>query len=254
MFAYVSRSDVTWNPSVVSNVQDSQFCATTEEHMLPIFHGNDRVEWFIQVCDEIIWDVEDGKTGRPRAKVVMKAGDVAAMPADIRHKGYSPKRSILIVWENNDGTLPQRYAQRRTEALSRGVLMDINANAGAERGLEIETRLFIGGEFVRMRSRAAASPSSTRTTTACSPKWPKPRLPMWTAPSWPPAKLFPRGSAWPRPIAAGCCSSLPMPSKPTPIIWPNSKASTPAIPFATQRMLDVPRTAATFPLLRRHGR
>jgi hypothetical protein len=40
----------------------------------------------------------------------MRAGDVAAMPADIRHKGYSPKRSILIVWENNDGTLPQRYS------------------------------------------------------------------------------------------------------------------------------------------------
>jgi hypothetical protein len=110
MFAYTSRSDVTWNPSVVSNVKDSQFCATTEEHILPIGHGNDRVEWFIQVCDEIIWDVDDGKTGRPRAKVVMKAGDVAAMPADIRHKGYSPKRSILIVWENNDGSLPQRHA------------------------------------------------------------------------------------------------------------------------------------------------
>ena len=110
MFAYTSRSNVTWNPSVVSNVKDSQFCATTEEHMLPIFHGNDRVEWFIQVCDEIVWDVADGKTGRPRAKVVMKAGDIAAMPADIRHQGYSPKRSILIVWENNDGSLPQRYA------------------------------------------------------------------------------------------------------------------------------------------------
>ena len=36
--------------------------------------------------------------------------DVAAMPADIRHRGYSPKRSILIVWENNDSTLPQQYA------------------------------------------------------------------------------------------------------------------------------------------------
>jgi hypothetical protein len=110
MFAYVSRSDVTWNPSVVSCVHDSQFCSTTEEHILPITHGNDRVEWFIQATDEIIWDIEDGKTGRPRAKVIMKAGDVAAMPADIRHRGYSPKRSMLIVWENNDGTLPQRYA------------------------------------------------------------------------------------------------------------------------------------------------
>ncbi len=106
---YVARSDVTWNPSVVSCVKDSQLCATTEENILPIFHGNDRVEWFVQMSDEIIWDIEDGRTGKPRAKVVMKAGDVAAMPADIRHKGYSPKRSILIVWENNDGTLPERY-------------------------------------------------------------------------------------------------------------------------------------------------
>jgi hypothetical protein len=109
-FNYVARSDVTWNPSVVSCVKDSQFCATTEEHMLPIFHGNDRVEWFIQATDEIIWDVDDRATGKPRSKVVMKAGDVAAMPADIRHRGYSPKRSILIVWENNDATLPEKYA------------------------------------------------------------------------------------------------------------------------------------------------
>lgn len=109
MFAYVSRSDVTWNPSVVSCVQDSQFCSTTEEHVLPILHGNDRVEWFIQATDEIIWDIDDKMTGKPIAKVVMKAGDVAAMPADIRHRGYSPKRSMLIVWENNDATLPEKY-------------------------------------------------------------------------------------------------------------------------------------------------
>ena len=109
-FNYVCRSDVTWNPSVVSCVKDSQFCATTEEHVLPITHGNDRVEWFIQASDQIFWDVDDRATGRPRAKVIMKAGDVAAMPADIRHRGFSPKRSLLVVWENNDGTLPQQYA------------------------------------------------------------------------------------------------------------------------------------------------
>ncbi len=109
LYNYVARSDVTWNPSVVSQVGDSLFCPTTEEYILPVNHGNDRVEWFVQISDEIIWDVEDGKTGRPRARVVMKAGDVAAMPADIRHRGYSPKRSILLVWENGDPTLPNRY-------------------------------------------------------------------------------------------------------------------------------------------------
>jgi hypothetical protein len=112
-FGYVSRSDVTWNPSVCSAVKDSQVCATTEEFILPIIHGNDRVEWFVQLSDEIHWDVQDRDTGAPRARVVMKAGDVAAMPADIRHQGYSPKRSMLLVWENNDATLPELYANKK---------------------------------------------------------------------------------------------------------------------------------------------
>ncbi|HKM99199.1 MAG TPA: hypothetical protein VJX23_01690 [Candidatus Binataceae bacterium] len=112
-FGYVSRSDVTWNPSVCSAVKDSQVCATTEEFILPIIHGNDRVEWFVQLSDEIHWDIQDRDTGTPRARVVMKAGDVAAMPADIRHQGFSPKRSILLVWENNASDLPELYAKKK---------------------------------------------------------------------------------------------------------------------------------------------
>jgi hypothetical protein len=106
LFAYLSRSDVTWNPSVVSACKDSLFCPTTEEYILPIIHGNDRVEWFVQLSDEIYWEVEDRDSGQIRSKVVMKPGDVAAMPADIRHQGYAPKRSMLLVWENADGELP----------------------------------------------------------------------------------------------------------------------------------------------------
>ena len=49
LFAYLSRSDVTWNPSVVSVCKDSLYCPTTEEYILPIIHGNDRVEWFVQL-------------------------------------------------------------------------------------------------------------------------------------------------------------------------------------------------------------
>jgi hypothetical protein len=109
LYGYLSRSDVTWNPSVCSVVKDSLLCPTTEEHVLPITHGNDRVEWFVQVSDEIIWDIEDKATGKPLANVVMKAGDVAAMPADIRHRGYSPKRSMLIVWENNDNAVARLH-------------------------------------------------------------------------------------------------------------------------------------------------
>ncbi len=110
LFAYLSRSNVTWNPSVVSVCKDSLYCPTTEEYILPIIHGNDRVEWFVQLSDEIEWDVQDRDTGTARAKVTMRAGDVAAMPADIRHQGYSPKRSMLLVWENGSPEIPQLIA------------------------------------------------------------------------------------------------------------------------------------------------
>ena len=109
LFSYLSRSDVTWNPSVSSVCGRSLCCPTTEEYTLPIKHGNDRVEWFIQLSDEIEWEIEDKNTGAPRAKVIMKAGDVAAMPADIRHQGHSRKRSMLLVWENATPGLPEMY-------------------------------------------------------------------------------------------------------------------------------------------------
>jgi len=64
----------------------------------------------VQLSDEIQWEVEDRETGAVRARVTMKAGDVAAMPADIRHRGFSPKRSMLLVWENASPELPGLYA------------------------------------------------------------------------------------------------------------------------------------------------
>jgi len=105
LFAFLSRSQVTWNPSFTSVVKNSFMCPTTEEHTLPIIHGNDRVEWFFQMCDEIHWDCAHKDTGEPLARVIMKAGDMAAMPAYCRHQGYSPKRSMLLVWENGSPTL-----------------------------------------------------------------------------------------------------------------------------------------------------
>jgi hypothetical protein len=113
LFSYLARSQVTWNPSVVSVCKDSLFCPTTEEYILPIVHGNDRVEWFVQLSDEITWEVEDRESGGVRARVHMKAGDVCAMPADIRHQGYSPKRSMLLVWENASADIPDLIASGR---------------------------------------------------------------------------------------------------------------------------------------------
>ena len=109
LFSYLSRSPVTWNPSIVSVIGQSAYCPTSEEHILPILHGNDRVEWFLQLSDEITWQVADKATAAPRAVITMKAGDVSAMPADISHRGYAPKRAMLLVWENMTPGLEQRY-------------------------------------------------------------------------------------------------------------------------------------------------
>jgi len=105
LFGFLSRSQVTWNPSFTSVVKYSFMCPTTEEHRLPIIHGNDRVEWFFQMSDEIVWNCADKNTGKPMARVLMKAGDMAAMPAYCRHQGFSPKRSMLLVWENGSPNL-----------------------------------------------------------------------------------------------------------------------------------------------------
>lgn len=110
LFAYLSRSDVTWNPSVCSVVGESLFCPTSEEFILPVEHGNDRCEWFLQLSDEIVWDVKDKESGKPRARVLARAGDICCMPADIRHQGYSTKRSMLLVWENGSPKIPEMIA------------------------------------------------------------------------------------------------------------------------------------------------
>lgn len=109
LFAYLSRSDVTWNPSVSSVCRHSLFCPTTEEYILPVKHANDRIEWFLQLSDQIEWQIEDSRTGMPRAKLVMRPGDVAAMPADIRHQGFARKRAMLLVWENADPEVPELH-------------------------------------------------------------------------------------------------------------------------------------------------
>lgn len=111
LFDHIARSDVTWNPSVASITGASIFCVTSEEHMLPVIHGNDRNEWFIQLSDEIHWNIQDKNTGNPRGRIIMKAGDVCAMPADIRHQGFAPKRSMLLVAENGTPGLDELYAK-----------------------------------------------------------------------------------------------------------------------------------------------
>lgn len=118
LFAYLSRSDVTWNPSVCSVVGESLFCPTSEEFILPIDHGNDRCEWFVVLSDEIIWDVKDKASGRNRARVIMKAGDVSCMPADIRHTGYADKRAMLLVWENASNKIPEMIQKGEAPVVS----------------------------------------------------------------------------------------------------------------------------------------
>jgi hypothetical protein len=55
-------------------------------------------------------EVEDHETGALLGRVTLRVGDVAAMPADIRHHGFSPKRSMRLVWESGSPKLPAPYA------------------------------------------------------------------------------------------------------------------------------------------------
>lgn len=113
IFDHIARSDVAWIPSATSVTRHSIFCMSSEEDALAITHGNDRPEWFIQLTDEIHWDIKDNDTGAYRGRVIMKPGDVCAMPADIRHQGYAPKRAMLLVQENGNPELPALYAQKK---------------------------------------------------------------------------------------------------------------------------------------------
>ena len=115
LYDHIARADITWNPSFTSITGACICCVTSEEHMLPVIHGNDRNEWFIQLTDEIHWNIQDKNTGNPRGRIVMKSGDVCAMPADIRHQGFAPKRSMLMVLENGTPGLEQRYAKGELE-------------------------------------------------------------------------------------------------------------------------------------------
>src|SRR5207244_10370980 len=69
---------------------------------------------FRSLSDQIYWSVEDRDTGAVRARVIMKPGDVAAMPADIRHQGYAAKRAMLLVWENAS---PELRSEEHTSEL-----------------------------------------------------------------------------------------------------------------------------------------
>ncbi len=122
LFAYLSRSHVTWNPSVVSACKDSLFFPITEEYLLPIIHGDDRVEWFVELSGEIPWKIGDRDTGALRARLLMKAGDVAAMPADLRHQGSTPKRAMLLVWENGSPQVLERIPSGRAPTHPTGMI------------------------------------------------------------------------------------------------------------------------------------
>jgi hypothetical protein len=109
-YDYLARQDYVWMPAVCAKVKHNWLCASVEENDMPLTHKNDRIEWFLMLSDQIIWDIMDGESGTPRSRVVMKSGDVACMPADIRHFGRAVRRSLLLIWENADPSLPAKIA------------------------------------------------------------------------------------------------------------------------------------------------
>ena len=91
LFAYLSRSDVTWNPSVVS--ASARTACTARRPRSTSCRSSTATTGSSGSCscrDEITGTWRTATPGAPRAKVAMGPGDVAAMPGDIRHQGYSP--------------------------------------------------------------------------------------------------------------------------------------------------------------------
>ena len=107
LFAYLSRSDVTWNPVVVSVCKDSLYCPTTEEYILPIVprQRSRRVVRPAQRRDRL------GRAGPRHRRAAQQGHDEGRRRGrdarDIRHQGYSAKRSMLLVWENASPELPE---------------------------------------------------------------------------------------------------------------------------------------------------
>ena len=203
LFAYLSRSDVTWNPSVVSACKDSLYCPTTEEYILPVIHGNDRVEWFVQLSDEIRWEVEDRDTGAVRAKVVDEGGRRGG------HAGRHPPPGLLAQAVDAAG-LGERLA-RASRAGRLG------------QGPRLPGRLLVGGacsgradEAVhrrrvrRRRRRRRRWRSSTPTTARCWPRWPRrARADVDRAVDGGQGRRSTAGARRRRPSGAGCSSGSP---------------------------------------------
>ena len=88
--------------------KQSLFCPTTEEYILPVVHGNDRVEWFLQLSDEIIWEVRDKDTGdRAPPRWTRRRHLLRCRPTSAT-RATRTKRSMLLVWENGTPDLPER--------------------------------------------------------------------------------------------------------------------------------------------------
>jgi hypothetical protein len=143
LFAYLARSDVTWNPSFTSVVKHSFMCPTTEEHILPIVHGNDRVEWFFQMTDEITGHRHQGhrRAARPGDHESGRyGGDARRLPAP------GILAEALHAW---CGTARQIVYERRKVSV-RSIRCSSEAVAMTAPG--VQTKLFIGGNFVPAES------------------------------------------------------------------------------------------------------
>ena len=224
----------------------SLYCPTTEEYILPIIHGNDRVEWFVQLSDEITWDVDDRETGRPRARLTMKAGDVAAMPADIRHQGFSPKRSMLLVWENATADLPSATSAGSSRPGRSSSAGRAEASFVPE-AASIQNRLFIDGEFVDgLGRRVASTVHQPARRHRSSPRWPRRARTTSTAPSTRRARHSPPGSR----MAAAERGRLLLKLADAIEAHADELAQLESLdtghPLRDTRVLDVPRTAVTF--------
>ena len=184
------------------------------------------------------------------------------MPADIRHQGYSPKRSMLLVWENDDADSAQALRERRTEAVSgaisspdiaRSVAEQLRRAAGMSKVRwklirQLQTQLFIGGRFVAAEAAADIEVLNPHDNSVIAEVAEARRADIDRAVAAATKAVPGLERASRRPTAAACCSSSPTRSKRTPTNSRSSNRSTPAIRSAIRAISTCrapPRRSAT---------
>jgi len=140
LFAYLSRSDVTWNPSVASVCKESLFCPTTEEYILPTEaqetvplwptqqQGIAQSLWIMENLGSVLVSDATGSGKTPMATAVIETlieGDSDNLP--------NPRAAYL--WLSDQ---PELNEQTRRKMLAASTVLDVSRLVVVDAAFDME--------------------------------------------------------------------------------------------------------------------